>query len=121
MSLCIGAQSYSDVVIENYAPSVTYEGLVQYSGLRREGSTMYITIEGTHAIDREASYKNGEFTFNGDENGILGKYPVSSDCVAIDTGEPYHQITSPVSTGSEYSRCYPSVKDGEVVAVYYVQ
>lgn len=85
VSLCIGAQSYSDVVIENYAPSVTYEGLVQYSGLRREGSTMYITIEGTHAIDREASYKNGEFTFNGDENGILGKYPVSSDCVAIDT------------------------------------
>lgn len=121
VNLCIGAQSYSDVVIENYDPSVTYEGLVQYSGLRREGSTMYITIEGTHAIDREASYKNGEFTFNGDENGILGKYPVSSDCVAIDTGEPYHQITSPVSTGSEYSRCYPSVKDGEVVAVYYVQ
>ena len=40
---------------------------------------------------------------------------------AIDAGEPYHQIAEPVSTGSEYRACYPSVRDGEVVAVYYVK
>ena len=26
-----------------------------------------------------------------------------------------------IASYPEYSRCYPSVKDGEVVAVYYVQ
>lgn len=123
VNLCIGAQSYSDVVIENYDPSVTYEGLVQYSGLHQDGSTMYVSIDGAHAIDRTAEYKNDTFTFDTDteNDGITGDYPAAADCVAIDAGEPYHQIAEPVSTGSEYRVCYPSVRDGEVVAVYYVK
>ena len=123
VNLCIGAQSYSDVVIENYDPSVTYEGLVQYSGLHQDGSTMYVSIDGAHAIDRTAEYKNGTFTFDTatENDGITGDYPAAADCVAIDAGEPYHQIAEPVSTGSEYRACYPSVRDGEVVAVYYVK
>ena len=123
VNLCIGAQSYSDVVIENYDPSVIYEGLVQYSGLHQDGSTMYVSIDGAHAIDRTAEYKNGTFTFDTDaeNDGITGDYPAAADCVAIDAGEPYHQIAEPVSTGSEYRVCYPSVRDGEVVAVYYVK
>ena len=123
VNLCIGAQSYSDVVIENYDPSVTYEGLVQYSGLHQDGSTMYVSIDGAHAIDRTAEYKNDTFTFDTDteNDGITGDYPAAADCVAIDAGEPYHQIAEPVSTGSEYRTCYPSIRDGEVVAVYYVK
>ena len=56
-----------------------------------------------------------------ENDGITGDYPAAADCVAIDAGEPYHQIAEPVSTGSEYRVCYPSVRDGEVVAVYYVK
>lgn len=54
---------------------MTYEGLVQYSGLHQDGSTMYVSIDGAHAIDRTAEYKNGTFTFDTDaeNDGITGR------------------------------------------------
>nr|WP_297172870.1 S-layer homology domain-containing protein [uncultured Agathobaculum sp.] len=122
VNLCIGAQQYCNVVIENYNPAMHYGELMRYSGLRQQNGVTYITLESNQAIDRTVTYQNGMFTFNDPEGGAGAtvSYPASANCVAIDVTTQYHQIDQPVSTGSSYQKCYPSIENGEVTAIYYI-
>lgn len=121
VNICIGAQSYCDVVIENYSPLKTYDGLMRYSSFRQEDGVMYITLEENRQINRTGTCLNGQLTL--DTNGLEGSvsYPLASNCVAIDVTQPYHQLKGPVSTGSIYNYCYPSVVNGEVTVIYYTR
>lgn len=122
VNICIGAQSYCDVVIENYDPTVHYGELMRYSKLWQEGGVTYITLEENQAIDREGVYTVGQLVLSGSpEDGGPVTYPVASNCIAIDVTGPYHQIKDPVSTGGTYRYCYPSVVDGEVTVIYYTK
>ena len=117
INLCIGTQNYCDVVIENYDPSVTYTGLMEYTDFRRVGGVTYVSLSGKRAIDRTVTYTNGVFTFADGEGTV--SIPAAADCVAIDVSQPYHQLNAPTSTGSTYRHCYPSIEDGAVTAIYY--
>lgn len=117
VNLCIGTQNYCDVVIENYDPSVTYTGLMEYTDFQRIGGVTYVSLSGKRAIDRTVTYTNGVFTFADGEGTV--SIPAAADCVAIDVSQPYHQLNAPTSTGSIYRHCYPSVEDGTVTAIYY--
>lgn len=119
VNLCIGAQSYCDVVIENYDSSVQYEGLMQYTNLRQEGGVTYITLTNSQEIDRTVTYEDGQFAFKDAQSGETLTMPAASNCVAVDVTQPYHQIDAPVSTGNVYRHCYPSVVNGEVSIIYY--
>ena len=122
VNICIGAQSYCDVVIENYSPAVRYGELMRYSSLRQENGVMYITLEESQPINRTGTYTAGQLRLdpqNGMDNGVT--YPLAPGCVAIDVSQPYHQIRTPVSTGSIYDYCYPSIVNGEVTAIYYTR
>ena len=123
VNVCIGAQHYCDVVIENYDPAVHYGELMQYTGLRQENGVTYITLGRNQEIDRTLTYRDGVFTFNDPDrgSGATVSYPEAADCIAVDVTQPYHQIGSPVSTGSTYSYCYPSIENGEVTVVYYTK
>lgn len=123
VNVCVGAQQYCDVVIENYDPAVHYGELMRYSSLRQENGVTYITLEQNQEIDRTATYQNGIFTFNDPErgNGATVSYPAAANCVAVDVTQPYHQLDHPVSTGSIYNYCYPSIENGEVTVVYYTR
>ena len=123
VNVCIGAQSYCDVVIENYDPSVYYGELMRYSNLRQENGVTYITLESNQEINRSVTYQNGMFTFNDPSSaeGATATYPAAADCVAIDVTQPYHQMQNPVSTGSIYNYCQPSVENGEVTVIYYTR
>ncbi|MDO4270987.1 MAG: S-layer homology domain-containing protein [Eubacteriales bacterium] len=124
VNICIGAQSYCDVVIENYDPSVHYGELMRYSKLRQEGGVTYITLEENQPIDRMAAYNAGQLILNdpdSDKEGATVTYPIASNCVAVDVTQPYHQIKTPMSTGSTYRYCYPSVVDGEITVIYYIR
>ncbi|MGI6180537.1 MAG: S-layer homology domain-containing protein [Agathobaculum sp.] len=122
VNVCIGAQSYCDVVIDNYDPTVHYGELMRYSKLWQEGGVTYITLEENQAIDREGVYSRGELILSGAsaEDGAA-TYPVAANCVAIDVTSTYHQLERPVSTGGEYRYCYPSVVNGEVTVIYYTK
>ncbi|WOC76694.1 S-layer homology domain-containing protein [Intestinibacillus sp. NTUH-41-i26] len=123
VNVCIGAQSYCDVVIENYDPTVHYGELMRYSKLRQENGVMYITLEENQPIDRTGVYTAGQLVLNHQAGEAAGTtaYPVAASCVAIDVSQPYHQIKSPVSTGSIYNYCYPSIVNGEVTVIYYTR
>lgn len=123
VNVCIGAQQYCDVVIENFDPTVHYGELMRYTSLRQENGVTYITLTYNQEIDRTVTYQNGVFTFN-DPNGGEGatvSYPASSGCVAVDVTGLYHQINAPESTGGTYRYCYPSIENGEVTVVYYTK
>ncbi|MDY3617424.1 S-layer homology domain-containing protein [Agathobaculum sp.] len=122
INLCVGAQVYADVVIENYDPSKYYGELMRYTKLRQAGGTTYVTLEENQPIDRTGTYSSGLLRLNDPDAGIDGAmvdYLVASNCVAIDVA-PYHQMDSLASTGVRYRYCYPSVVDGEVTAIYYI-
>lgn len=119
VNVCIGAQSYCDVVIENYDASVKYEGLMQYTSLRQENGVIYITLTNRQQIDRTVVYEDGQFSFKSAQSSDVLTLPAAADCVAVDVTQPYHQIKEPVSTGDVYRYCYPSVVNGEVAVVYY--
>lgn len=119
VNICIGAQNYCDVVIENYDSSVKYQGLMQYTNLRQEDGVTYITLTKQQEINRTVSYANGQFTFTVPQEDGKITIPAAANCVAVDVTQPYHQIDAPVSTGSEYRHCYPSVVNGEVSVIYY--
>lgn len=119
VNLCIGAQSYCDVVIENYDPGVRYQGLMQYTSLRQQNGVTYITLTNRQEINRTVSYADGQFSFNNPQGGSAITMPAAANCVAIDVTQPYHQIDAPVSTGNGYRHCYPSVVNGEVSVIYY--
>ena len=119
VNICIGTQNYCDVVIENYDASTTYSGLMRYTDFHRANGVTYVTLGEKRAIDQTASYVNGVFTFHSGEG--TASVPADDDCVAIDVGQPYHQMKTPVSTGSVYQHCYPSIEDGRVTAVYYTK
>ena len=119
VNLCIGAQSYCDVVIENYDSSVQYEGLMQYTNLRQEDGVTYITLTNPQEIDRTVTYADGQFSFKDAQSGETITMPAAANCVAVDVTQPYHQIDAPVSTGNVYRHCYPSVVNGEVSVIYY--
>lgn len=123
VNVCIGAQSYCDVVIENYDPAVHYGELMQYAGLRQENGVTYITLLNNQEIDRTGTYQNGMFTLNDPQSGegATVTYPAAQDCVAIDVTQPYHQMEHPVSTGSIYNYCQPSIENGEVTVIYYTR
>ena len=70
VNLCIGTQNYCDVVIENYDPSVTYTGLMEYTDFRRVGGVSYVSLSGKRAIDRTVTYTNGVFTFADGEGTV---------------------------------------------------
>ena len=122
VNVCIGAQVYADVEIENYDPTVYYGELMRYSKLRQSGGTTYITLEENQPIDRTATYANGTLTLNdpAGEAGATVSYPTASNCVAIDVTH-YHKIDAPTGTGGKYRYCYPSIVDGEVTAIYYTE
>lgn len=119
VNICIGAQSYCDVVIENYDAGVQYQGLMQYTNLRQEDGVTYITLTNRQEINRTVSYANGQFSFNDPEGDGVIILPAAANCVAVDVTQPYHQIDAPVSTGNVYRHCYPSVVNGEVSVIYY--
>nr|WP_297275180.1 S-layer homology domain-containing protein [uncultured Agathobaculum sp.] len=119
VNICIGAQSYCDVVIENYDAGVQYQGLMQYTNLRQEGGVTYITLTNRQEINRTVSYANGQFSFNDPGGDGVIILPAAANCVAVDVTQPYHQIDAPVSTGNAYRHCYPSVVNGEVSVIYY--
>ena len=100
VNLCIGTQNYCDVVIENYDPSVTYTGLMEYTDFQRIGGVTYVSLSGKRAIDRTVTYTNGVFTFADGEGTV--SIPAAADCVAIDVSQPYHQLNAPTSTGSNF-------------------
>ena len=118
VNICIGAQSYCDVIIENYDPSVQYSDLMRYTALRQENGVMYVTLEEKQPIDRTGNYLAGQFILD-EADGTTTAYPVSSGCAAIDVSAPYHQLRTLVSTGGVYAHCYPSIVNGVVTAVYY--
>ena len=74
-------------------------------------------------IDRTGTYQNGMFTLNDPQSGegATVTYPAAQDCVAIDVTQPYHQVEHPVSTGSIYNYCQPSIENGEVTVIYYTR
>ena len=111
------------MVIENYDPTVHYGELMRYSKLRQENGVMYITLEENQPIDRTGVYTAGQLVLNHQAGEAAGTtaYPVAASCVAIDVSQPYHQIKSPVSTGSIYNYCYPSIVNGEVTVIYYTR
>lgn len=113
VNICVGAHTYSDVVIENYRPGTRYRELMRYSKLRQENGVMYITLEENQSINQTGVYEAGQFTVGGTT------YPVAFNCVAIDVTQPYHQINAPISTDSIYRYCYPSIVNGEVTVIYY--
>lgn len=122
VNVCIGAQVYRDVVIENYDPSRYYGELMRYSKLRQSGGVTYITLEENQPIDRTAQLDGNTLTLDdpdSDKEGATVRYPLAPQCVAIDVSTHYHQINAPVSTGAAYTYCYPSITDGEVTAIYY--
>ena len=122
INLCVGAQVYADVVIENYDPSKYYGELMRYTKLRQAGGTTYVTLEENQPIDRTGTYSAGLLRLNdpdADIEGAMVDYLVASNCVAIDVA-PYHQMDSLASTGVRYRYCYPSVVDGEVTVIYYI-
>lgn len=119
VNVCIGAQSYCDVVIENYDSTVKYEGLMRYTNLRQSGGVTYITLAGNRKIDRTVTYAGGQFTFTNPQTGESETLPAAANCVAVDVSQPYHQIKEPVSTGATYKYAYPSVANGQVSVVYY--
>lgn len=118
VNVCIGAQSYCDVVIENYDANVQYEGLMQYTSLRQENGVIYIRLGKNQLINRSVSYADGQFTFTDPMEGVI-TLPAAANCVAVDVSQPYHQISAPVSTGATYKHCYPTVVNGEVTVIYY--
>lgn len=120
-NICIGAQIYSDVIIENYDPKIQYNHLVRYSNLHQKNGTTYITLEEKQQIDRRASYGKEQLVLddpNGGRDATI-TYPIAANCVAIDVTAPYHQINGPVSTGGTYRHCLPCVEDGKVTVIYY--
>ena len=121
VNVCIGAQQYCDVVIENFDPAVHYGELMRYTSLRQENGVTYITLSYNQEIDRTVTYQNGVFTFNDPAGGegATVSYPAADSCVAVDVTQPYHQIDAPQSTGSTYHYCYPSIENGEVTVIYY--
>lgn len=119
VNVCIGAQSYCDVVIENYDASMEYEGLMQYYNLRQENGVTYITLGERQQINCTTSYEDGQFTIRDPQSGETTVLPAAENCVAVDVSQPYHQISEPVSTGSTYKHCYPSIVDGKVSIMYY--
>ncbi len=121
VNVCIGAQTYTDVRIENYDPAVHYGELMRYSGLRQQGGATYITLEYNQEIDRTVTYENGMFTFTDPDLDGTVTIPAAADCVAVDVTETYHQLPRPVSTGDTYNYCYPSVENGEVTVIYYTK
>ena len=123
VNICVGAQHYCDVVIENYDPAVHYGELMRYSSLRQENGVTYITLEQNQEIDRTVTYQNGVFTFNDPDQGegATVSYPAAANCIAVDVTQPYHQLDHPVSTGSIYNYCYPSIENGEVTVIYYTR
>jgi len=124
-NVCIGAQIYSDAVIENYDSNVTYNELMRYTNIRQENGVIYITLEGQQPINHKASVSEGRLilddTSEGAAAGATITYPLASNCVAIDVTAPYHQMSYPVSTGGTYRHCYPSIEDGRVTTIYYTQ
>lgn len=123
INICIGAQLYGDVVIENYDPTAYYGELMAYTALRQKDGVTYITLGENQPIDRTMTYENGQMTFNdptAEEEGATVTYPVASDCASIDVS-PYHLLAAPVNTGGDYRYCYPSIVDGQVRAVYYAK
>ncbi len=124
-NVCIGAQIYSDAVIENYNPEITYGGLMRYSSIRQEDGVTYITLEESQSIDHKASVAEGRLILNDTSPnaapGATIAYQLADGCVAIDVTAPYHQMSYPVSTGGTYRHCYPSVVDGRVTIIYYTQ
>jgi len=125
VNVCIGAQIYSDAVIENYSPEKTYGGLMRYSAIRQEDGVTYITLEENQSIDHKASVAEGRLILNDTSPdaapGATIAYQLADNCVAIDVTAPYHQMSRPVSTGGTYRHCYPSVVDGRVAIIYYTQ
>lgn len=119
VNICIGTQNYCDVVIENYDPSVKYTGLMRYTDFHRENGTTYVSLSGKRSIDQTVIYSNGVFTFSSGEGTV--SVPADEECVAIDVDHPYHQMNVPMSTGSIYRYCYPSIEDGRVTAIYYTE
>lgn len=123
VNLCIGARVYSDVVIENYDAATYYGELMRYTTLRQQDGTTYITLGEHQPIDRTAVLSDGQMTFNDptaqDANATV-TYPVASDCIAVNVS-PYHQINRLESTGGTYRYCYPSIVNGQVSAVYYIE
>ena len=120
VNLCIGAQTYTDVRIENYDPAMHYGELMRYSGLRQQGGATYITLEYNQEIDRTVTYENGMFTFTDPDLDGTVTIPAAADCVAVDV-TPYQQMKRPVSTGDTYNYCYPSVENDEVTVIYYTK
>ncbi len=116
VNICVGAQSYCDVIIANYDPAVRYSELMRYSRLWRQNGETYITLKENQPINREGVYSAGQLTLSGEQQS----YPIAAGCVAIDV-KPYHQLRTLVSTGSTYRYCYPSIVNGEVTAIYYVR
>lgn len=122
VNVCIGAQSFCDVVIENYDASMQYEGLMRYTNLRQENGVVYITLTEKQPINQTVTYADGQFTFRtAGGNGEELVLPAAAGCVAVNVTQPYHQIDAPVSTGSTYRYGYPSVVNGEVAVVYYTE
>ncbi len=121
MNVCIGANIYSDVVIENYNPDTVYSELMRYTDIHQENGVTYITLEESQSIDHRASISEGQIVLDGAEEGEgdARTMPLADDCVAIDVTAPYHQMSSPVSTGGTYRHCYPSVINGKVNVIYY--
>lgn len=117
INLCVGAQVYADVVIENYDPYAKYGELMQYTKMRQENGTIYVTFAGNQPINRAAVVNGDSITFK-DASGKTETYPMAKDCVPIDVS-PYHQVNNVVSTNGTYKYCFPSIVDGEVVTVYY--
>ncbi len=117
-NVCIGANIYTDAVIENYNPDTVYSELMRYTSIRQENDVTYIKLEESQSIDCRASVSGGQLVFENDMNGKRS-LPLSEDCVAIDVTAPYHQMSAPVSTGGTYRHCYPSVVDGKVNIIYY--
>ena len=84
------------------------------------------TVKAAHEKDvykRQGVYTAGQLVLNHQAGEAAGTtaYPVAASCVAIDVSQPYHQIKSPVSTGSIYNYCYPSIVNGEVTVIYYTR
>ncbi len=124
-NVCIGAQIYSDVVIENYNPEVSYGELMRYTNIRQEDGVTYITLEENQAIDHKASVSEGRLVLDDTgpdaAPGATITFQLADDCVAIDVTAPYHQMSYPVNTGGTYRHCYPSIVDGSVTIIYYTQ
>lgn len=119
VNVCIGSEVYTDVVIENYDPERYYGELMQYSLLRQKKGVTYITLEENQKIDQNVTITNGRAIFH---NGSLAQnnetYPIADNCVAIAVS-PYHTISYPISTGSVYQYCMPTIVNGEVSVIYY--